>query len=113
MPKGTKNTNERESSLHEKTQEKEGVAEMRESRKEPLEPPSLLKHASGNSGGKGMMEREKETPPLNAWTSKKHVAAGTQEGGTRFTYIKSPEVDRTTWKKLEKWVVTRKLGQKP
>ncbi|MED6117285.1 hypothetical protein PIB30_108553 [Stylosanthes scabra] len=55
---------------------------------------------------------KRKRPPLNAWTTKKHVAAGTQEGGTRFTCIKSPEVDRTTRKKLGKWVVTRKLGPK-
>ncbi|MED6186676.1 hypothetical protein PIB30_069046, partial [Stylosanthes scabra] len=34
------------------------------------------------------------------------------KGGTRFTYIKSPEVDKTTRKKHRKQVVTRKLDPK-
>ncbi|MED6209544.1 hypothetical protein PIB30_055720 [Stylosanthes scabra] len=49
--------------------------------------------------------KKNETPPLNAWTTKKHVAVRTQEGGTRLTRIKSPEVDRTARKNAEKWIV--------
>ncbi|MED6181998.1 hypothetical protein PIB30_024627 [Stylosanthes scabra] len=56
--------------------------------------------------------RKSETTSLNAWTTKKHVAAGTRKGGTRFTYIKSPKVDRTTQKRHGKRAVTRKLGPK-
>ncbi|MED6127744.1 hypothetical protein PIB30_091084 [Stylosanthes scabra] len=53
-----------------------------------------------------------EKPPLNAWTTKKHVAARTQKSRTRLTRIKSPKVDRTAWKKTEKWVVNSQAWPK-
>ncbi|MED6190435.1 hypothetical protein PIB30_105883 [Stylosanthes scabra] len=52
-----------------------------------------------------MSAKKSETPPLNAWTTKKHVAAGNQKSETRLACIKSPEVDRTTRKKPKEWVI--------
>ncbi|MED6163594.1 hypothetical protein PIB30_081506, partial [Stylosanthes scabra] len=56
--------------------------------------------------------KKNETPPLNAWTTKKHVVSGIQEGRTRLTRIKSPGVNRTARKKAEKWVVNSQAWPK-
>ncbi|MED6141594.1 hypothetical protein PIB30_105015, partial [Stylosanthes scabra] len=63
---------------------------------------SFLRHVS----------KEKRNAPLNAWTTKKHVAAGTQKSGIRLACIKSPEVDRTTRKKAKEWVINSQAWPK-
>ncbi|MED6165176.1 hypothetical protein PIB30_097099, partial [Stylosanthes scabra] len=56
--------------------------------------------------------KKSETPLSNAWTTKKHVAAGTQRSGIPLHASKSPESDRTTRKNAKKWVINSQAWPK-
>ncbi|MED6176789.1 hypothetical protein PIB30_091653, partial [Stylosanthes scabra] len=58
------------------------------------------------------VSKEKQNAPLNAWTTKKHVAVGTQKSRIRLACIKSPEVDRTTRKKAKEWFINSQAWPK-